>query len=272
MLIMQQFKSLEEFQIANKKKDLTGDCFVIKGYCLDWPLHRNDLFTYLSQEYGDDELFIEQDINTNSNTIPTTVSDYIECLINGKRNMGNWSWQPHLTHSEKLSQSFFIPSEIVLEAITDSLIGELSLCPWLLMSAPDTTTSMHQDMLNVNGIVGQLTGSKLFTLVAPEYELNEGQYYSEQCLEALGIPYTQVVLNSGDFLYFPKLWWHQAKTLDLSATLIHSTVNHYNLASFLNETVTQMPHYIQRLQLSAKKRGYFGNKINWLSNGFRILE
>ena len=266
LTMLKMFDSLEEFKAAFKKKDLTNDCLVIRGYCLDWPLHRDDRFAYLSQEYGNDEILIEQDImdNVNKHTTTMTISDYIERLLNGTRVMGNWSWQPHLTHPEKLSQSFFIPPEIA--------IGDLAICPWLLMSGPETTTSIHQDMLNVNGVAGQLIGSKLFTLVAPEYALSEGKYYSNESLEELEIPFTQIVLNAGDFLYFPKLWWHQAKTLYLSATLIHSTVNHYNLNAFLNETVKQMPHFIQRLQLSAKKRGYFGNKINWLSNGFRILE
>ena len=267
------FESLHDYQVAKEKQDLARNCFMIQGYCQEWPLHREDLFDYLNHEYGDDGIFIEKDINTHSITA-TTVRNYIEIelLTQGTRVMGNWSWKPHLTHADRLSNSFFIPEELELEAVSQSLMGKLAICPWLLMSAQGTTTSMHQDMLSVNGIVGQLAGSKLFTLVAPEYLLSQGRYYSTETLQELNIPCTQIILNAGDFLYFPKRWWHQAKALELSATLIHSTVNQYNSGDFLEETVAQMFHFIQRLQLSAKKRSLFASQINRLSNGFRLLE
>lgn len=131
---------------------------------------------------------------------------------------------------------------------------------------------MHKDMLCVNGVVGQLAGLKEFTLVSPTYNLEEGKFYNRSELEQKQIEFTQIILKPEDFLYFPSNWWHQAKTMKNSITFIHSTVNETNLHCFLNDTILYMPSYMQRLQANAKKRNYFGQKIKWISNGFRVLE
>jgi len=112
---------------------------------------------------------------------------------------------------------------------------------------------------------------KKCTLVSPDYSLQEGRYYTHAELAELNIPFESVMLHPGDFLYFPMHWWHQAKTIECSVTFIHSTVNSFNLTAFLNDSIALMPAYIQRIQSAAKKRSYFGNKINWLCNGFRAL-
>lgn len=267
---MHVFKSEKMMLEAAREMQLTQSCFVINDYCTQWPLFKKGSFTSIVEHFSEDKILIEEGINK-SGTVEITVGDYIDRIKTGTKGMGNWSWQPHLNHADALEQSYSIPESITLRAIENSLVGELVLAPWMLMSAPETVTSMHKDMLCVNGVVGQLEGIKEFTLVSPDYSLQEGRYYTHAELAELNIPFESVMLHPGDFLYFPMHWWHQAKTIECSVTFIHSTVNSFNLTAFLNESIALMPAYIQRVQSAAKKRSYFGNKINWLCNGFRAL-
>ncbi len=264
------FESESDFIDNCSNKDITKECFVIHDYCHSWELFEIGNFACLNERYGRENIFIEEGINK-LNKKEVTVSDYISKVLSGERKMGNWSWQPHLTNADSLQNSYKIPEAVTLNSIEKSLVGELVLAPWILMSSPETLTTMHKDMLSVNGVVGQLQGVKEFTLVAPQYDLEEGRFYSSHELELLGIPFESVVLQSGDFLYFPMNWWHQAKTVECSVTFIHSTVNSYNLTAFLDDSISQMPSYIQRIQLAAKKRNYFGSRVKWLCNGFRLF-
>ncbi|EDZ3861239.1 hypothetical protein GKI01_16680 [Salmonella enterica] len=270
MQSVQLFKNEQAFLEYCRVNDLTGTCFLIHGYCFQWPLFTQGNFYSIEENFGSDKIFIEEGINK-SGRVEVTVSDYIKRIQSGVKGMGNWSWQPHLSHAKSLNNSFTVPEAITLNNIEKSLVGELVLAPWILMSATETVTNMHQDMLSVNGIVGQLQGVKEFTLVAPQYALEEGKFYSTYELETLGIPFECVVLHPGDFLYFPAHWWHQAKTIECSVSFIHSTVNLYNMTAFLDDVISQMPALIQRVQSAAKKRGYFGYRIKWLCNGFRSL-
>ncbi|WP_214054220.1 JmjC domain-containing protein [Photorhabdus caribbeanensis] len=212
---------------------------------------------------------IEDKIN-GSHLEEIDIKDYIFRIKNGIKNLGNWSWQPFYTYPD-LNTSYILPEHTEIKNISLSLVGQLAICPWLLMSSKGTITNMHQDMMNVNGVVGQLEGIKEFILVPPEFKLEEGKFYHEDELAILNIPYYIVRLEKGDFIYFPQKWWHQARTIEASVTFIHSTVNEHNLKMFLDDIVTSMPQFIQRLQFGAKKKKYFGSKIFWLSNGFKKI-
>ncbi|PIT69477.1 cupin-like domain-containing protein [Bartonella tribocorum] len=265
------FSNEHEFNEVARQQPLTDKCFLIKNYCKNWQLYTMFSFSNIISLFGNDEIFIEKGINCPTRE-QVTIKEYIEKILSGEKSIGNWSWQPHLVYNDLLEHSFTLPEFITLHSLDQSLIGSLILTPWVLISAPETVTAMHKDMLSVNGIVGQLEGLKEFTLVAPPHNLEEGKFYSRSELEKNQVEFTQVILEPGDFLYFPMNWWHQAKTIQNSITFIHSTVNETNLQCFLNDTILYMPAYLQRLQSNAKKRNYFGRKIKWISNGFRILE
>ena len=75
------------------------------------------------------------------------------------------------------------------------------------MSTPNTVTGLHQDRLSVNGVVGQ-PGIKEVILIFLEYSLQAGKYYLKDEWDAVSIPCVSIHLKPGDFLYFPRRWWH----------------------------------------------------------------
>jgi cupin-like protein len=112
--------------------------------------------------------------------------------------------------------------------------------PWsqtrFWMSPADTGSPMHQDL--PDNLLAQVIGRKRIILVSPRDSWRMYRWpitshlpqYSRVDAETpdfsrfprfAGAKQTVVELGPGDLLYLPRLWWHQARSLDFSVSVNH---------------------------------------------------
>ena len=85
---------------------------------------------------------------------------------------------------------------------------------------------VHHDTHDVFSL--QVAGEKRWLVYEPAWELPlKNQRYKEETMGARGAPVHDVVLRSGDTLYLPRGWLHEAKTSDTDSLHITVGVNVY---------------------------------------------
>ena len=104
----------------------------------------------------------------------------------------------------------------------------------LWVSATETCSPLHRDW--PENLYGQVFGRKRFLLVprtetprvysrpfhsgAPNFSRLDAENPDyERFPKFRGVPRTVVEVNAGEFLYIPRMWWHQVRSLEASASI-----------------------------------------------------
>ncbi|MCF2149918.1 cupin-like domain-containing protein [Desmonostoc muscorum LEGE 12446] len=112
---------------------------------------------------------------------------------------------------------------------------------YLIIGRKESSLGLHIDSFCTQGWLGVISGSKRFVLLSPDQQkfVYDGQVdafkpdLEKFPLYANAKP-VEFLLNSGEILYIPSMWWHQAENLENSIALGFNTVNEWNLEMVLD--------------------------------------
>ena len=114
-------------------------------------------------------------------------------------------------------------------------LPELNDMMWLFLGPKDSGMSLHQDLGHTAAWNAQVTGSKRWALVSPEYD--EAVYEGEvSCFDPDLEAYPrfrdaevwEATVLSGEVLFIPGGWWHQTANLETGFAITANFVDHTN--------------------------------------------
>ena len=170
--------------------------------------------------------------------------DYFKAPDERKLYMINWAFEKD--HPELLQQ-FQLP-----DFFRDDWLRETGLplhLMWIFLGPADSGLFMHLDVGHTAAWNAQLTGSKLWKLWPPgqEHLLYEGKVDAfspdlnrfPKFAEAESV---DGIVNAGECIFVPSLWWHQTKNKDAGLALTANYVDETNCEASLSY-LKQMPEY-----------------------------
>ena len=130
----------------------------------------------------------------------------------------NWIHQiPHLAHDFETPEI----CDIFLNPDMRSVITHM----WF--GVKGTFTPLHYD--KYDNILSQIVGRKYILLIDPKFSeiLSNGHENTSRIidenisyyLQQHNVPFQEVVLQAGESLFIPSLWWHQVKSLSFSISI-----------------------------------------------------
>ena len=109
------------------------------------------------------------------------------------------------------------------------------------MGRKESSIGLHFDEFCTQAWLGVIYGRKRFILIPPDQQ--KFVYYGEvdafnPDLEKFplyaNVKPVEFILNPGEIIYIPSMWWHQAENLDSTIALGFNTVNEWNLEMLLH--------------------------------------
>lgn len=204
---------------------------ILRGAIGDWPAMSRWSTGYFRERFGDREVPVVRvkngalyDPETGVNYEEMQVGAYVDLLERGQASTVYMVFRVH---------------EVMPELFDD--IVQPIYCrdaPWsrsrLWFASPDTKGALHRDL--PDNLYAQVTGRKKFLLLdrrstrlVYRYPLRSGvPNYSPVDAEAPDLEryprfreasLMSAEVESGDLLYIPSLWWHQARSLDVSLSI-----------------------------------------------------
>jgi hypothetical protein len=201
---------------------------VLRGVIADWPAMKKWSLDYFKRELGDRELPVvrerdgaQYESQNGLHYERIRLADYCDLIGDGK---------PHDLYitvrvDEHLPELF---ADIGQPAYSAGASWARSRF-WL--GAPDTKGPLHRDL--PDNLYAQIGGRKKFLLLEPRFTrmVHRHPFYSgvpnyspvdaeqpdfSRFPRFRGAPMLRAVVEPGDLLYIPRLWWHQAHSLTTS--------------------------------------------------------
>ncbi|MEM7305496.1 MAG: cupin-like domain-containing protein [Planctomycetota bacterium] len=114
--------------------------------------------------------------------------------------------------------------------------------PWALLVGPKGAfTKLHHDLWATHSWNAQIVGRKRWIFVAPDHiddiyleTRQSGGYVAgtdverpdlERFPRLAHVPYTTAVVNPGEMIWFPSMWFHEVESLDDSVSITHNYVS-----------------------------------------------
>lgn len=170
--------------------------------------------------------------------------DYFQDPDERKLYMINWAFEKD---NPELLEGFQIPPYFRDDWLLE--LGEPLHLMWLFLGPANSGLFMHLDVGHTAAWNAQLTGSKLWKLWAPDQEdcLYEGKVDAFNPDLAVYPRFEEAetidcVVEAGECIFVPSLWWHQTKNREAGLALTANYVDQFNHKMSL-EYLKKMPEY-----------------------------
>jgi hypothetical protein len=143
----------------------------------------------------------------------------------------------------------------------------------VLIGPANSKSHLHQDFLHSHAYLAQIVGRKKCTLFSPEDSavLYDGDVDPDRpALDQFPLfrnaTAFECVLEPGELLFMPSLWWHHVIALENSITVNCNFFNRVNFTAYFTDLLQRVPALVQGIEKlpDAKK----ALDINWTSKGF----
>jgi hypothetical protein len=222
---------------------------IIQGDMDNWPGFNKWDLNFFKSVYGNDEVevtnFPRNDALENGfNTTPRILADYIDSF-----DMCNWNDQirpPYLTdwhcleqHPELLSD-FHLPKYVNNWAESWKFIQKYSYLA-ILIGPKNAVYNLHTDAFGTHAFIAQFLGRKEVLLFPPNQTKNlyNGKVdpnlpdYSKYPLFDDIQGAQKAILEPGEIIFIPSMWWHQVTSLTHAISLIVNVFNRTTIFNFL---------------------------------------
>ncbi|MFG6101394.1 cupin-like domain-containing protein [Leptothoe sp. EHU-05/26/07-4] len=217
-----------------------GKPVIITGVTNDWEAARKWNYNFFKERYGSRKCSVR---NCQENRFAyMTVSDYMDYMISDDRSeimymAGNSLWSyPELFKDYEIPVYFPDWIDKLPRKIVRTLLRATKPMRWLFIGPKGASSGkLHYEMWHSSGWVGMISGRKRFVFFAPDQteflyggkidifspDLDRFPLYSNaEPIEA--------VVEAGDVIYAPPLWWHQVENLEDSISITHDIINEFN--------------------------------------------
>lgn len=182
---------------------------------------------------------------------------------------------PDLLHDVGLSLPFIEDWLPMLPAALRSVIdGYTRFFSSSVLIGPEGSLSrLHYDVLCSHAYLAQIVGRKRCVLFAP----TDAPYLYEGQVDparpdlvrfprfAKATPF-ECVIEPGDLLFIPSMWWHHVVGLEKSITVNHNFFNRENFCSYMASLFQALPAVVDGLESAPLLKKALG--ITWKSGGF----
>lgn len=236
----------------------------------EWPAQSKWTFEWLGAKFGEEEMpvsdlapFFQQCDRGNIQTVKVSMREYIRYILgqpNGIRSLqksdeqvfyGN-GWCPFMQHDDLLSDvsdRLYCVRDSVPRGDGPARGFNTSLTKVFLGPA-GTISRLHHDTYSTHVWLSQIRGRKQFICYAPEDTEHlhchpEDDYDGRTSLfdpsapdfnafpRARNARAFSVVVEEGETVVLPSRWWHWAKSLTPSITLMRNFVNEVNMKDYM---------------------------------------
>ena len=145
----------------------------------------------------------------------------------------------------------------------------------ILLGPAGSKSHLQQDFLNSHAYLAQIAGRKKCTLFAPE---DSAALYSgrvdpdrpnpDQFPLFRNATAFECILEPGELLFIPCLWWHHVVALENSITVNYNFLNRVNFTGYLTELLQRLPDIVAGIEKLPEAKAALG--INWLCKGFEF--
>jgi Cupin-like domain len=143
----------------------------------------------------------------------------------------------------------------------------------ILIGPPNSTSRLHQDFLHSHAYLAQIVGRKKCTLFSPEDSaaLYDGDVDPDRpALDRFPLfrnaTAFECVLEPGEMLVMPNLWWHHVVALENSITVNCNFFNRVNFTAYLSDLLQRLPALVAGIEKLPGAKKALG--IDWTSRGF----
>ncbi|GAB1537677.1 cupin-like domain-containing protein [Scytonema sp. NUACC21] len=221
-----------------------GKPVIITDVVKNWPALVKWNLDFFRAEYGIVKTDGVRDKNNGTN-ISMTIADYIDYLEAGDTDKSLYLFDFHMFEHPELYKDFTVPEYCnnLLENLPEKLFNQYGFQQYiyLIIGRKESSIGLHIDSFCTQGWLAAIYGRKKFILIPPDQEkfVYDGKVNAfnpdleKHPLYANATP-VEFILNPGEILYIPSMWWHQAENLDTTIALGFNTVNEWNLEMVLN--------------------------------------
>ena len=230
--------TVEEFERDYRRQ---GKPVVVEGLIEDWPSRRTWTFDVLDEKCGSASVVI--DSYNSKRARKATFSEFIAAMrANGPEQepiyLQEWLYMadcPFLAHD--------LPElPIAQYDYRRVLYGEkISTNHQLWIGQKGATTRVHQDSYVVDVLHAQIVGRKHWTVMTPEAHLGvdaSGEHDFGGL--AASCSFFTCVLQPGDVLYLPALWFHRVELLDDSIGLGRKCLDESNIQTHVRLRLAEL--------------------------------
>ena len=143
----------------------------------------------------------------------------------------------------------------------------------VLIGPANSKSHLHYDFLHSHAYLAQIVGRKKCTLFSPEDSaaLYNGDV-DPNCPALDRFPLFrnatafECVLEPGELLFMPSLWWHHVIALENSITVNYNFFNRVNFTAYLTDLLQRLPAIVAGIEKLPDAKEALG--IDWTSKGF----
>ncbi len=220
-----------------------GKPLIITDVVKSWKASTKWTIDFFRDKYGSVLTDGVRDRNSGTN-ISMTIRDYMDYLEAGETEKSLYLIDFPLFDHPELYEDCEVPiyCNNLLEKLPEKLLNKYGFLQYiyLFMGRKESSIGLHVDDFYTQAWLGVIYGRKRFILIPPNQEkfIYDGKVDAfNPDLEKFPL-YTnakpvEFVLNPGEIIYIPSMWWHQAENLDSTIALGFNTVNEWNLEMVL---------------------------------------
>ncbi|NER82534.1 MAG: cupin-like domain-containing protein [Leptolyngbya sp. SIO1D8] len=217
-----------------------GKPVIMTGVTNSWEAAKKWNYNFFKEQYGSRKCSVRN--CQEKHLVYMTVSDYMDYMISDDRSeilymAGNSLWNyPELLKDYEIPVYFPDWMDKFPRKFTRTLLQATKPMRWLFIGPKGASSGkLHYEMWHSSGWVGMISGRKRFVFFAPDQTdfLYGGKvdifspdldrfplYASAEPVEA--------IVEAGDVIYAPPLWWHQVENLEDSISVTHDFINESN--------------------------------------------
>jgi hypothetical protein len=233
--------SAEEFEREYRAKDRP---VVLEAYVADWPAVCTWSFGHLAQRCG--AVGVTVDSYTSARSRKVTLADFVDLLTT---NVGpgtspvylqEWLYQANCPElGEDMPELDIAQYDFRRNLYGDSASTNHQL--WL--GQQGAITRLHQDSYTVDVMHAQIVGAKRWYVMGPAAELGRTDLgepdYAALC-ESAESQLMQFVLEPGDFLFLPAMWYHRIELLSDSMGLGRKALDAKHLQRHMHQRMAEL--------------------------------
>jgi hypothetical protein len=147
----------------------------------------------------------------------------------------------------------------------------------LMIGPKDSQIGLHVDFLDTHAYLAQIVGRKRCKLFSPED--SQFLYNGKVSVDAPDLArhplfhkatMYECVLEPGELLFMPHLWWHHIVAMDPSITVNYNFFNHVNFTNYMTRLFQILPDLVEGIEKSGEERTAM--EIEWKCRGFDYPE
>lgn len=221
-----------------------GKPVIITDVVKKWEASSKWTIDFFREKYGAVRTDGVRDRNIGTN-ISMTIRDYMDYLEADETEKSLYLIDFPLFDHPELYEDCEVPiyCDNLLEQLPEKLLNKYGFHQYifLFMGRKESSIGLHVDEFYTQAWLGVIYGRKRFILISPDQEkfvyggkVNAFNPDLEKFPLYANAKPVEFILNPGEIIYIPSMWWHQAQNLDSTIALGFNTVNEWNLEMVLN--------------------------------------